>query len=450
MAKSLSKTAFSLALALLVGCASPPGPANRPGISPAQPAGVQPVGVQPHGGAQAAPGPPMPAPPVPGNGSQAAAMQGVISELGALDRESQDRLMSDLQRTDPALWPAIMQQFRAAAAYRNRAQALQAATSGPVEARPAAPLAQQFVPPGEVPPSVDLQPRGVNRLPAANSHLEAPNSAPQDNYPQTGRAPIDPRVVKREPSGGAHRGAVVGASFEASGNPDWQTQLRNTISALESQVADTPQTPEEVAQHARLRMLYMLAGRRDEAARPIQALPPAMQDFWSKQAFGMATLLDTQRTGDATSRTAETKWILDEALTRLAESAPLVVRNLAFCTAVQSYGCTSEFKKYEFDPGQKVLLYAEIENFTSVATPKGYHTSLRSSYQIFDSRAQRVADHDFTTTEEYCDNARRDFFICYQLSLPTRIYPGKHTLKLTVEDLKGQKIGQTSIEFTVK
>ncbi len=358
--------------------------------------------------------------------------------------------MSNLRQTDPALWPAIMQQYRAAAAYRNRARGPQTAMSAPVEARPAAPLARQFAPPAEAPPAVNLQPRGVNRLPAANSELEAPNSPPQHNYPQTGRAPIDLRTVNRAPSAGAHLGAVVGASFEAPDNPDWQAQLRKTINVLESQVADAPKTPEEVAQHARLRMLYMLAGQRDEAARPIQALPPAMQDFWSKQAFGMAALLDTKRTGDATSRAAETKLILDEALTRLAESAPLVVRNLAFCTAVQSYGRTSEFKKCEFTPGQEVLLYAEIENFTSEATPKGYHTSLRSSYQIFDSRAQRVADHDFTTTKEYCDNARRDFFICYQLSLPTRIYPGKHTLQLTVEDLKGQKVGQTSVEFTVK
>ena len=85
---------------------------------------------------------------------------------------------------------------------------------------------------------------------------------------------------------------------------------------------------------------------------------------------------------------------------------------------VQSYGCYTPFKKYEFLPDQEVLLYAEVENFGIESTPKGYHTSLRSSYQILDKSGQRIADHAISTTEEYCQNPRRDFFIGYQLRMP--------------------------------
>jgi hypothetical protein len=92
----------------------------------------------------------------------------------------------------------------------------------------------------------------------------------------------------------------------------------------------------------------------------------------------------------------------------------------------------------------------EVENFTAESTPKGFCTSLRSSYQIFDSRGQRVAQHDFAATEEHCQNPRRDFFIGYYLRLPKHIYPGKHTLQVTIEDLKSQKVGQSSIELTIK
>jgi hypothetical protein len=183
---------------------------------------------------------------------------------------------------------------------------------------------------------------------------------------------------------------------------------------------------------------------------PIASIPAAHQEFWSKQLYGLATWLDVEGTADDARRAGETKKILEEAVARLGESAPLVVRNLAFCTNVQSYGCTKQFKTFEFSPGQEVLLYAEVENFTSEATPEGFHTSLRSSYQIFDSRGQRVADHQFTTTEEHCQNPRRDFFIGYHLRLPNRIYPGKHTLQLTIEDLKSHKVGQSSIELTIK
>jgi hypothetical protein len=127
-----------------------------------------------------------------------------------------------------------------------------------------------------------------------------------------------------------------------------------------------------------------------------------------------------------------------------------VVRSLAFCTEIQSYGCIKAFEHCDFTPGQPVLLYAELENLSSESTPKGIHTSLQSSYQIFDGRGQRVADEEFTVTEEYCRNPRRDYFIGYELRIPERIYPGKHTLQLTVRDTRSQKIGQATIDFTVK
>ena len=70
-------------------------------------------------------------------------------------------------------------------------------------------------------------------------------------------------------------------------------------------------------------------------------------------------------------RAAEAKKSLDEAACKLGESAPLVVRGLAFSTEIQSYGCHTRFARDEFAPEQEVLLYAEVENFTSERTPKG-------------------------------------------------------------------------------
>ena len=97
-----------------------------------------------------------------------------------------------------------------------------------------------------------------------------------------------------------------------------------------------------------------------------------------------------------------------------------------------------------------MLLYAEVENLVNQSTPKGYHTAVKSSYQIFDSRGQRLAEDQFTHTEEYCRNPRRDYFVGYELHLPDRVYSGSYTLQLTIEDLKSHKIGQASVDFTVK
>jgi hypothetical protein len=226
--------------------------------------------------------------------------------------------------------------------------------------------------------------------------------------------------------------------------------LAEAIESLEAEVPKNPTTPAEIAQHARLRMIYAAAGQRDDAVRPIPAAPLATQQFVSKELEGLTAWLNVEQVPDSARRAAEAKPALVEAASKLAESAPLLVRNTAFCTEVQSYGCAKRFEKYEFQPNQEVLLYAEVENFATELTPKGYHTSLKSSYQILNARGQRVAEHSFAPTEEHCQNLRRDFFIGYHLRLPKRIDPDKYTLQLSIEDLKCRKIGQASIEFEVK
>ena len=164
----------------------------------------------------------------------------------------------------------------------------------------------------------------------------------------------------------------------------------------------------------------------------------------------MNAMLDVQRTGDVGRRAAEANLHLREASGRLAELAPLQVRNLNFCTEVISFGVFKKFEKNEFKPGQEVLLYAEIDNFVTESTSRGFHTAFKTRYQIHDSRGNRVDEIEFPLTEEYCQNARRDFFVRYLFNLPKQIFNGPYTLQLSIEDLTGRKIGQASIDFVVK
>ena len=197
-------------------------------------------------------------------------------------------------------------------------------------------------------------------------------------------------------------------------------------------------------------MLYAAAGRREDAARPIPDARPPRSSSCRRSSKGSARGSTPSKSPDPVRRAAEAKPALAEALAKLGESAPLLVRNAAFCTEVLSFGCIKRFDKYEFFQDQEVLLYAEVENFVSEPTAKGFHTSLRSGYQILDDLGRQVAGTISPPTEEYCQNARRDFFIGYHLRLPKQIAPGKYTLRLLIQDAMCQKTGQASIEFAVK
>ena len=380
-----------------------------------------------------------------------------LRQLGALDQAAQDQLMCDLSKTDPSLWPLVIQQMRATVAYCKRLEertALAAAASPPADLgaamREAAPRTETsaYALPGT--PAATLT---AQRLPPTTAP-ETPTPVAPPTYPSA--APSPPEAAKRLPplderrAEAVHDENVRPVSYETTEAKTWRESLDATIRALEAEAPKSPQSQEDFARLTQLRILYLVAGKRDDALRPIPAAPPATTEFVSKSLYGLGTWLDVNRTPDATRRAGEAKQALEEAAGKLGDAAALVVRNMAFCSEIQSYGCYKAFKANEFSPDQEVLLYAEIDNFSSESTARGFHTSLRSSYQIFDARGQRVADHDFTVTEEHCQNQRRDFFIGYHLRLPKRIYSGKHTLQLTVEDLKSHKVGQSQIDFVVK
>lgn len=399
-----------------------------------------------------------------------------VQQLEGLDPAARQQLLEDLKQTDPRLWPDMVRQFRATLAYRQQMQDRQAqravAASQPQPSQSAQasvalrPGAQEEItlPLG---PSPTAEPGKAKLERGAAGPGSAAGARPGGSAVATGTVPVAggaaasrvpsngvataPAAEKPVPADASARKVdrqVVQTSYEAPASDASRAELEQAIHAMEAKVNSAPQSAGEVAQQAQLRMLYLLAGRRDDAFRPIPSAVPSVQDFWSKELYGLATLLDTQQTDNPERRAAETRQHLSEALDSLSRSSALVVRNLTFVTEVQSYGNYRPFAESKFSPGQEVLVYAEVENFVSEPTATGYATSLSYGYQIFDSRGQRVAQDEFKSNE-VCRNQRRDFFIGCHIYMPKRAYNGRHTLQLTVEDLKSQKIGQQTIEFTM-
>ncbi len=418
-----------------------------------------------------------------------------IAERDGLDAAGRARLSQDLRQTDPSLWPALMQAFEAALAYqRQMKERPKTASVGQISMSSEHRSAEAFPPSVERGPSnsssgsrppvteprtsvsqgekasspspVDVGASALAMAPPQTLGESVPGpmtsglrslSPSAEREKELARGPIQSLGEKGEqPQNAAEEknpSGVVLASYtgtmNAAGEP-WLERLDVAVKALEAELRGSPQTSAEIAQQARLRLLYLAAGRREEALRPIPAASPAMQDSWAQMIYGLAAWMDVERMPDAGRRAAEARQQLLAAAQRLGELAPLLIRNASFAKEVKSYGDITPFEKTEFSPGQEVLLYAELENFKSEETPKGFHTQFRGSYEIFDARGQRVTAQELGKTEEYCRNHRRDFFVVYNFRLPRRIYNGRHTLQLTVEDLHGQKIGQSSLEFTVK
>ncbi len=117
---------------------------------------------------------------------------------------------------------------------------------------------------------------------------------------------------------------------------DWQAYADEAVVALEEQVGGTNEGKDPVDQ-ARLRLLYLITGRRDEALAAIEGVSAAEKEFWSKELYALGALFDETQP-DRTRRAALASEHLRQAAERLGELGGLVVKSLHFCTEVKGYG----------------------------------------------------------------------------------------------------------------
>ncbi len=97
-----------------------------------------------------------------------------------------------------------------------------------------------------------------------------------------------------------------------------------------------------------------------------------------------------------------------------------------------------------------MILYCEVDNFVSESTTEGFETQLQGSYEVFDSKGQKVAGQVLPADTQTSATALRDYFIAYQMGLPAGLAAGKYQLTLTMECQKGKKYGRATIPFEIK
>jgi hypothetical protein len=412
-----------------------------------------------------------------------------------VDTAEYDRWEKIVQSTPENDWPLVAIQLQAVLNYKSF-QASQTQAPPPTEAPPAgnstspppetaaaspqaAPSAEASAVTSQSPaapvapetsPSEPAAAAGASSTPSATAPATAPTTTVATNI--AGEVQPDvlpPPAAEKPPQPIAPDTPAPSASTTAG---TWREHLERAIETLEAELSSIPDEPAQVVANATpaseeeyqtqterrrdrarkeafLRLLYLAAMRPAEAARGVEEFSSAEQEFWKHQLHGLGVFLDDEGAPVADRRTRLALRELQDGLHHLAAASGLDVRNLAFCPQVYSFGNFVEFTPAEFHPGQEVLLYAEVDNFTVDSQPSGYETELQGSYQIFDAGGRRIAEHTFPPEKEVCRNRRRDYFIPFRMYLPKRIDPGPYSLQLTVEDLKGRKFGQSSIRFAI-
>ncbi|HUP77438.1 MAG TPA: hypothetical protein VM260_02680 [Pirellula sp.] len=245
---------------------------------------------------------------------------------------------------------------------------------------------------------------------------------------------------------------LSGNAYSPSSPSSWRQLLTQAIEQLEKKVKETPASDDNlrISQEVTLRMLYASQRRLEDAVRPIDKLSENEQEYFRHQ---MHALYEASNPEAMPVRSRHWSLVMNsqrEATNHLAAASNLEVKSVAFCTEVERYGVITKFPKYQFQADQELLLYCEIENVAANKVKEGFESQLQGSYEIMDSQGRKVADQLLPMEPEVCQNHRRDYFIVYKIFMPPLIAAGNYQLRLTVEDMKAHKFGQSHLDFQIK
>lgn len=203
-----------------------------------------------------------------------------------------------------------------------------------------------------------------------------------------------------------------------------------------------------------LRALYLVQDQYEKAIEPIQGIDSRDREFWQQMFWAMSNHFDTDGIPEPNARAAETIAQLREAVAHLQEKADLRLKNVTFCHSIVSFGNYERFSRDQFTTGQPVLLYAEIENFSSKRLDDSqFQTALRSNVEIYHYGRKEeppVASIPFDVTQDACRNVRRDYFHSYEFTIPEDLEPGRYTLVLQVSDQLSGKYATRRVQFEVQ
>jgi len=209
-----------------------------------------------------------------------------------------------------------------------------------------------------------------------------------------------------------------------------------------------------VEKQVHLRMLYLMSGQQARALERVRGLEPADQEFWTQVMWSLANYFDVEGIPNQDDRATQTITQLRSAIQRLQETAKLEIRNVDFCTKISSFGNYEAFESNVFNPGQPVMVYGEIQNFTSDRGSDGvYRTQLQSTIEVHKVTTQNsevIETIKFDATTDLCRNHRRDYYHSYELQIPAKATSGSYALVLIVEDQFSKRVATFSRNFTVK
>ncbi|MEL6898230.1 MAG: hypothetical protein AAFP90_19195, partial [Planctomycetota bacterium] len=197
--------------------------------------------------------------------------------------------------------------------------------------------------------------------------------------------------------------------------------------------------------------LRVLEGIQPEDSQRWDSMPPRQADYLRSQLLTLWTLTNPdgppvpeQRINTALPRLRDATRHMGGAASQLQLGA------LQFCKQIMGFGNIQRFARDEFQPGQEVIVYCEVDNVVSVKDKNVFRTHLKGTYDIINGDGRTLMSLPLPEDIQELRSRVRDRFVGYLIPLPNDLKSGTYRLRITLEDMLGKKYGQSVNRFRVR
>lgn len=377
-------------------------------------------------------------------------MMRMVAQTDSLDSKDRATLKTDrlFSQSGPPSTPTIERNISVAPPALD--EGVQAAGLENPEGIPSSEIIQNTAleTPGH--PSAEL-PDATDKPPTTNFAKHITESPPSEITSKATPVKTDTYVSSSPPSQTNRESAL-----------SWNQQVLAAIDRLEAE-ARAMGKPLDVNEQARVELLRLVAGDRNSAEMVFQGQDVKLQQFWQHQLAAIDEMLAPLPEGASSQAAAVAEQRknmtnasahLEKAQSQLADLATLTVAKCAFASEVRGFGQFTELTP-AFEPGQQVLLYSELENYSlregEVAGQPQLIAELQGQFSIIDEMNRVVYQYQYQPVQDYSQRRRNDFYMFFPITMPD-LPIGKYRLHLQVDDLVGNKFAsyRESMVFTMQ
>ncbi len=215
---------------------------------------------------------------------------------------------------------------------------------------------------------------------------------------------------------------------------------------LGEQEAVVTKDPNNVEEQFKLRLMYLVNGQDDKAMVAAVGMNKEVEEILQAQLRSLMTARSSAQRDPAAWANKQLDAV-EELRSLVRSRADLRIPHIVLCKAIEGYGRYTPFEPAEFKAGKpnRVLIYIEVDNFTTEKTASGQHRVLLTMRQSLMSKAgEELWNMKDENIEDLARQPRRDFYLIADRTIPKTLSPGEYVIKVEVEDVLAGKLNSAS------